>query len=197
MDCLRVATESVCCCDGRQVRLMHGFSPEAQSDWRSCTGGRNRSELATGGGGCRLHPLRGLPPQRCPRSRGRLPGAQHGKRRSTSRRCGPGERAQRASLPFPPFAPSADRRADTVLTEAVEPEPDLMRTANRSSRPSAGLAELDLDWVALRAALGLWAGGERKHGTVDALARSPYPLPINGFTARPLVARIGKFNRRR
>jgi UDP-glucose 4-epimerase len=73
--------------------------------------------------------------------------------------------------------------ADTVLTEAVEPEPT---DAYGKSKLAAerGLAELDLDWVALRAALVYGPGVKGNMAQLMRLARSPYPLPINGFTAR-------------
>jgi nucleoside-diphosphate-sugar epimerase len=73
--------------------------------------------------------------------------------------------------------------ANTVLTEAVEPEPT---DAYGKSKLAAerGLAELDLDWVALRAALVYGPGVKGNMAQLMRLARSPYPLPINGFTAR-------------
>jgi UDP-glucose 4-epimerase len=73
--------------------------------------------------------------------------------------------------------------ADTVLTEAVEPEPT---DAYGKSKLAAerGLADLDLDWVALRAVLVYGPGVKGNMAQLMRLARSPYPLPINGFTAR-------------
>ena len=73
--------------------------------------------------------------------------------------------------------------ANTVLTEAVEPEPT---DAYGKSKLAAerGLAELDLDWVALRAVLVYGPGVKGNMAQLMRLARSPYPLPINGFTAR-------------
>jgi len=73
--------------------------------------------------------------------------------------------------------------ANSVLTEAVEPEPT---DAYGKSKLAAerGLAELDLDWVALRAALVYGPGVKGNMAQLMRLARSPYPLPINGFTAR-------------
>ena len=73
--------------------------------------------------------------------------------------------------------------ANTVLTEAVEPEPT---DAYGKSKLAAerGLAELDLDWVALRAVLVYGPGVKGNMARLMRLARSPYPLPINGFTAR-------------
>ncbi|MEA2994665.1 MAG: hypothetical protein QOG74_214 [Alphaproteobacteria bacterium] len=73
--------------------------------------------------------------------------------------------------------------ANTVLTEAVEPEPT---DAYGKSKLAAerGLAELDLDWVALRAVLVYGPGVKGNMAQLMRLARSPFPLPINGFTAR-------------
>jgi nucleoside-diphosphate-sugar epimerase len=73
--------------------------------------------------------------------------------------------------------------ANTVLTEAVEPEPT---DAYGKSKLAAerGLAELDLDWVALRAVLVYGPGVKGNMAQLMRLARSPCPLPINGFTAR-------------
>ena len=70
-----------------------------------------------------------------------------------------------------------------MLTEAVEPEPT---DAYGKSKLAAerGLAELDLDWVALRAVLVYGPGVKGNMAQLMRLARSPYPLPINGFTAR-------------
>jgi UDP-glucose 4-epimerase len=73
--------------------------------------------------------------------------------------------------------------ASTVLTEAVEPEPT---DAYGKSKLAAerGLAELDLDWVALRAVLVYGPGVKGNMAQLMRLARSPYPLPISSFTAR-------------
>src|SRR6267378_6431140 len=73
--------------------------------------------------------------------------------------------------------------ADTVLTEAVEPRPT---DAYGRSKLAAerGLAELDLDWVSLRAVLIYGPGVKGNMAQLMRLARLPYPLPINGFTAR-------------
>jgi nucleoside-diphosphate-sugar epimerase len=67
--------------------------------------------------------------------------------------------------------------ADTVQCEAVEPRPT---DAYGESKLAAerGLAELDLDWVSLRAVLVYG------HGVKMWLARSHLPLPFGGLRAR-------------
>ncbi len=73
--------------------------------------------------------------------------------------------------------------ADTVLTEAIEPRPT---DAYGKSKLAAerGLAELDIDWVALRATLvyGLGVQGNMAH--LMRLAGSPWPLPLGSLQAR-------------
>src|SRR6266481_9378774 len=73
--------------------------------------------------------------------------------------------------------------ANTVLTEAVEPEPT---DAYGKSKLAAerGLAELDLDWVALRAVLIYGPGVKGNMAQLVELARSPLPLPLASLTAR-------------
>jgi len=73
--------------------------------------------------------------------------------------------------------------ADTVLTEAVEPRPT---DAYRRSKLAAerGLAELDLDWVSLRAVLIYGPGVKGNMAQLIKLARSPLPLPLASLTAR-------------
>ncbi len=48
----------------------------------------------------------------------------------------------------------------------------------------AGLAKLDLDWVALRLALVYGPGASGNVARLARLARSPYPLPFASLTAR-------------
>ncbi len=48
----------------------------------------------------------------------------------------------------------------------------------------AALAETSLDWVALRPVLVYGAGVKGNMAALFRLARSPYPLPLGGFTAR-------------
>jgi len=73
--------------------------------------------------------------------------------------------------------------ADGVLTEAMEPAPT---DAYGKSKLAAerGLAELDLDWVALRAVLVYGPGVTGNIARLAALARSPWPLPVAGLAAR-------------
>ena len=73
--------------------------------------------------------------------------------------------------------------ADTVLTEAIEPRPT---DAYGRSKLAAerGLAELDLDWVSLRAVLVYGPGVKGNMAQLIKLARSPLPLPLAGLTAR-------------
>jgi nucleoside-diphosphate-sugar epimerase len=73
--------------------------------------------------------------------------------------------------------------ADTVLTEAVEPRPT---DAYGRSKLAAerGLAELDLDWVSLRAVLTYGPGVKGNMAQLIKLARSPMPLPLASLTAR-------------
>ena len=73
--------------------------------------------------------------------------------------------------------------ADTVLTESVEPMPT---DAYGKSKLAAerGLAELDLDWVALRAVLVFGPGVRGNMAQLMRLARSPFPLPLGSLRAR-------------
>jgi UDP-glucose 4-epimerase len=73
--------------------------------------------------------------------------------------------------------------ADTVVTEAVEPRPT---DAYGRSKLAAerGLAELDLDWVSLRAVLIYGPGVKGNMAQLIRLARSPMPLPLASLTAR-------------
>jgi UDP-glucose 4-epimerase len=73
--------------------------------------------------------------------------------------------------------------ADTVQTEAVEPRPT---DAYGKSKLAAerGLAELDLDWVTLRPMLVYGPGVKANMAQLMKLARSPFPLPLKGISAR-------------
>jgi UDP-glucose 4-epimerase len=78
--------------------------------------------------------------------------------------------------------------SDTVLTEAVEPRPT---DAYGKSKLAAerGLAELDLDWVSLRAVLVYGPGVKGNMAQLMRLARSPFPLPLGSLGAhRSLLA---------
>jgi nucleoside-diphosphate-sugar epimerase len=73
--------------------------------------------------------------------------------------------------------------ADAVQTEAGEPAPT---DGYGKSKLAAerGLAELDLDWVALRAVLVYGPGVKGNMARLLRLARSPYPLPVGSLRAR-------------
>lgn len=73
--------------------------------------------------------------------------------------------------------------AETVLTEADDPKPT---DAYGRSKLAAelGLAELDLDWVSLRAALVYGPGVKGNMAQLIRLARSPFPLPLRHVRAR-------------
>jgi nucleoside-diphosphate-sugar epimerase len=73
--------------------------------------------------------------------------------------------------------------ADTVLTEADEAKPT---DAYGRSKLAAerGLAELDIDWVSLRAALVYGPGVKGNMAQLMRLARAPLPLPFGGLQAR-------------
>jgi len=73
--------------------------------------------------------------------------------------------------------------ANAVLTEAVEPRPT---DAYGKSKLAAecGLAELDIDWVSLRATLVYGPGVKGNIAQLMRLARSPFPLPLGSLRAR-------------
>jgi nucleoside-diphosphate-sugar epimerase len=73
--------------------------------------------------------------------------------------------------------------AEAVLSEADDPKPT---DAYGRSKLAAerGLAELDLDWVSLRAALVYGPGVRGNVAQLLRLARSPFPLPVRGILAR-------------
>ena len=73
--------------------------------------------------------------------------------------------------------------ADVVLTEADEPRPT-DRYGESKLAAERGLAELDLDWVALRAVLVYGPGVKGNMAELMRLARSHWPLPLGGLTAR-------------
>jgi nucleoside-diphosphate-sugar epimerase len=76
--------------------------------------------------------------------------------------------------------------ADHLLTEELAPQPT---DAYGRSKLAAeqGLAELDLDWVALRLVLVYGAGVKGNMAQLLRLARSPYPLPLGALTGRRSV----------
>jgi nucleoside-diphosphate-sugar epimerase len=73
--------------------------------------------------------------------------------------------------------------ADQVLTEYLEPLPT---DAYGKSKLAAelGLAQLDIDWVALRPVLVYGPGVKGNMAQLMRLARSPYPLPLGGLKAK-------------
>lgn len=76
--------------------------------------------------------------------------------------------------------------AETVQTETMEPQPT---DAYGKSKLAAerGLAELDIDWVALRPVVVYGPGVKANMARLMRLARSPYPLPLGGFGGRRSV----------
>jgi nucleoside-diphosphate-sugar epimerase len=73
--------------------------------------------------------------------------------------------------------------AEAVLTEDLEARPT---DAYGRSKLAAerGLAELDLDWVALRLVLVYGPGVKGNMAQLLRYARSPYPLPLGGLTGK-------------
>jgi nucleoside-diphosphate-sugar epimerase len=73
--------------------------------------------------------------------------------------------------------------AETVLTEDMPPQPT---DAYGRSKLTAeqGLAELDMDWVALRPVVVYGQGVKGNIAELMRLARLPYPLPLGGLTAQ-------------
>jgi nucleoside-diphosphate-sugar epimerase len=73
--------------------------------------------------------------------------------------------------------------ADGVLTEDVEPSPTDPYGRSKLAA-ERGLAELDIDWVSLRAALVYGPGVTGNMAQLMRWARSPFPLPFAGLRAR-------------
>lgn len=73
--------------------------------------------------------------------------------------------------------------ADHLVTEDLRPEPT---DAYGRSKLAAeqGLAELELDWVALRLVLVYGAGVRGNIADLVRLARTPYPLPLGALSSR-------------
>ena len=73
--------------------------------------------------------------------------------------------------------------ADHVLTETLAPQPT---DAYGRSKLAAeqGLADLALDWVALRLVLVYGPGVKGNMAELVRLARTPYPLPLGGLSGR-------------
>jgi nucleoside-diphosphate-sugar epimerase len=73
--------------------------------------------------------------------------------------------------------------ADAVLTEVLEPRPTDAYGASKLAA-ERGLAELDLDWVALRPVLVYGPGVKGNMAEMMRLARSRLPLPVARLAAR-------------
>jgi UDP-glucose 4-epimerase len=73
--------------------------------------------------------------------------------------------------------------AEQVLTENLEARPT---DAYGRSKLAAeqGLAQIDVDWVALRLVLAYGPGVKGNMAQLMRLARSPYPLPLGGLKGR-------------
>jgi nucleoside-diphosphate-sugar epimerase len=76
--------------------------------------------------------------------------------------------------------------AAQVLTEDIEARPTDAYGKSKLAA-EAGLAEIDVDWVALRLVLTYGRGVKGNMAQLMRLARSPYPLPLGGLTARRSV----------
>ncbi len=72
---------------------------------------------------------------------------------------------------------------DSVLTEERPPAPSDAYGRSKLEAERA-LAELDIDWVALRPVLVYGEGAKGNLAALARLARTPYPLPLGGLTAR-------------
>ncbi len=80
----------------------------------------------------------------------------------------------------------AGQTAHGVLTEDLEPEP--IDAYGRSKLAAEqGLAQTELDWVALRLVLVYGPGVQGNVARLIQLARSPYPLPLAGLMGRRSV----------
>ncbi len=73
--------------------------------------------------------------------------------------------------------------ADHVLTEDLAPQPTDAYGRSKLAAEQA-LAELGLDWVALRLVLVYGPGVKGNMAELLRLARSPYPLPLGALKAR-------------
>jgi UDP-glucose 4-epimerase len=81
------------------------------------------------------------------------------------------------------IAAQSGYHADQVLTEDLEPHP--AENYGRSKLAAEqGLAQLDLDWVALRLALVYGPGVKGNLARLMQIARSPLPMPLAGLGGR-------------
>jgi nucleoside-diphosphate-sugar epimerase len=95
--------------------------------------------------------------------------------------------AQRAGVPRFVFLSSIRAQCGPAATEVVtEDLPPTPTDAFGRSKLAAeqGLAEVGLDWVALRLVLVYGPGVQGNMGRLIRLARSPYPLPLGSLDAR-------------
>ena len=112
---------------------------------------------------------------------GRLSRAQH---RGEHRPRAGGETGRRQAFRVPVVDPCAGR-ADVGRRPHGRPEARPTDAYGRSKLAAErGLAELDLDWVALRLVLVYGPGVKGNMAQLLRLARSPYPLPLGGLTGR-------------
>jgi nucleoside-diphosphate-sugar epimerase len=72
---------------------------------------------------------------------------------------------------------------DQVLTEDLTPQPTEPYGRSKLAAEQA-LAELAIDWVALRLVLVYGRGMKGNLARLEQLARAPYPLPLGGLTGR-------------
>lgn len=73
--------------------------------------------------------------------------------------------------------------AEGVITEERDPHP--VDAYGRSKlEAERAIAELDMDWTALRPVLVYGPGVKGNFAALAQLARSPYPLPLGGLTAQ-------------
>jgi UDP-glucose 4-epimerase len=73
--------------------------------------------------------------------------------------------------------------AEHVLTEDLAPQPTEAYGRSKLAAEQ-GLAELDLDWVALRLVLVYGAGVKGNMAELVRFARAPYPLPLGALRGR-------------
>jgi UDP-glucose 4-epimerase len=73
--------------------------------------------------------------------------------------------------------------ADSVLTEDMKPQPTDAYGRSKLEAERA-LADLDIDWVALRLVLVFGRGMKGNLARLERLARSTYPLPLGGLIGR-------------
>jgi UDP-glucose 4-epimerase len=81
------------------------------------------------------------------------------------------------------IAAQCSYRADVTLTEEMEPRPDEAYGLSKLAA-ERGLAELDMDWVALRPVLVYGPGMKGNMARLLRIARSPIPLPFARLEAR-------------